>query len=357
MLKGGKITLSEIARQARTSTMTVSAVLNGSRSNTRVADETRKRIEKLAAELNYSPNAMARGLRRQRTDTIGVLFTWAGSRTIHNLYSMAILDGIVEGAATAGYHILLYTQRWQSAAVSSSAFADQRTDGVIVVAPQENSDVISGLTALGLPLAVISSSVKDACVPGVNIDNDTGMTLALDHLHALGHTRIAYAGPTPERRSMRERHDAYKSWMVARHLPVPEGYVLTNLSTGEADQPRLAQLLRLPEPPTAIFAANDDLAVEVLEAARTVGLAVPEQLSVVGFDDILVASLTTPKLTTIRLPLYEMGQQAAQLLVARIEGRSESDISPVQIISPELIVRDSTAAAPAVHSLFNEREV
>ena len=117
-MKNGKVTLGEIARQVGTSTMTVSAVLNGSRSNTRVADETRKRIEKLAAELNYSPNAMARGLRRQRTDTIGVLFTWAGSRTIHNLYSMAILDGIVAGAATAGYHVLLYTQRWQSAAAN-----------------------------------------------------------------------------------------------------------------------------------------------------------------------------------------------------------------------------------------------
>ncbi|WP_309714104.1 LacI family DNA-binding transcriptional regulator [Armatimonas sp.] len=349
-MKNGKVTLGEIARQAGTSTMTVSAVLNGSRSNTRVADETRKRIEKLAAELNYSPNAMARGLRRQRTDTIGVLFTWAGSRTIHNLYSMTVLDGIVAGAATAGYHILLYTQRWESVAASAAAFADQRTDGMIVVAPLESSDVVAGLTELGIPLAVISSSVKDSCVPGVNIDNDTGMTLGLDHLAALGHTQIAYVGPTPERRSMRERHDVYLRWMAEHELPVPEGYVLADLNIGESLQPDLERLLRLPEPPTAVFAANDDLAVEVLEAARTVGLSVPEQLSVVGFDDVLVASLTTPKLTTIRLPLYEMGQQAAQLLVARIEGRSESEGPSVQIISPELIVRDSTAAAPAVHS-------
>ena len=345
-MKNGKVTLGEIARQAGTSTMTVSAVLNGSRSNTRVADETRKRIEKLAAELNYSPNAMARGLRRQRTDTIGVLFTWAGSRTIHNLYSMTMLDGIVAGAATAGYHVLLYTQRWESAATSAATFADQRTDGMIVIAPREDSDVVTGLTALGIPLAVISSSVKDSCVPGVNIDNDTGMALGLAHLSALGHTRIAYAGQPPERRSMRERHDAYVCWMAEHKLPIPEGYALTTLSTGKS-QPALEHLLRLPKPPTAIFAATDDLAAEVLEAARTVGISVPEQLSVVGFDDVLVASLTTPKLTTIRLPLYEMGQQAAQLLVARIKGRSEADGPSVQIISPELIVRDSTATVPS----------
>lgn len=355
-MKNGKVTLGEIARQAGTSTMTVSAVLNGSRSNTRVADETRRRIEKIAAELNYSPNAMARGLRRQRTDTIGVLFNWAGSRTIHNLYSMTVLDGIVSGAEKAGYHVLLYTQRWESAVASTAAFADQRTDGVIVIAPLEDSDVVSGLTALGVPLAVISSSVKDSCVPGVNIDNETGMSLALDHLWALGHTRIAYAGQPPERRSMRERHDAYIRWMTEHKLSIPDDYVLMTLSTGKS-QPVLESLLRLPEPPTAIFAATDDLAAEVLEAARTVGIEVPKQLSVVGFDDILVASLTTPKLTTIRLPLYEMGQQAAQLLVARIEGGSEADGPSVQIISPELIVRDSTAAATAAHSLFKERKV
>lgn len=322
--------------------MTVSAVLNGSRSNTRVAADTRRRIEAIAAELNYSANAMARGLRRQKTDTIGVLFTWAGTRTIHSLYSAAILDGIVSGAAAAGFHVLLYTKGWVSADVSSAAFADGRTDGVIVVSPVENSDVVSGLTALNLPVAVISSSVRDAGVPGVNIDNRMAVELVIEHLVSLGHTKIAYAGQTRERRSMRERHDFFREAMAARALAVPERFVLADLHAGSPERSEIARLLTEPEPPTALFASNDDLAAEVIETARAVGVDVPGKLSVVGVDDILVASLTTPKLTTIRLPLHEMGEMAARLLVARIQSHDASELLPIQTVVPELIVRDST---------------
>lgn len=350
MVKGGRITLSEIARRADTSTMAVSVVLNGARSNTRVSDATRHRIEKIAAELNYTPNAQARSLKRQRTNTIGVLFTWAGSRTIHNLYSVAVLDGIVEGAATAGYHVLLYTQRWQNASVSSVTFSDQRADGIVVVAPREQSDVISGLNALGVPTAIVSSTTEIPGVPFVDIDNRAGVTLALEHLRAHGHMRIAYAGHGRDRHSMRERHDAYLYWMAQNNLTVPEEYVLSDIRPGGEGQnaPLLERLLRLPERPTAIFAANDDLAAEILDVARALGITVPEQLSIVGFDDVLVASLTTPKLTTVRQPLFEMGQHAARLLVETIETHGETTGNPAHIFAPQLILRDSTAAPPAV---------
>jgi DNA-binding LacI/PurR family transcriptional regulator len=337
MLRNGKATLSEIARQAQTSTMAVSVVLNGARSNTRVSEETRRRIETVAKDLNYSPNAQARSLKRQRTETLGVLFTWAGTRTIHNLYSMSILDGIVASAATQKYHVLLYTQSWENPTISSATFADQRTDGIIVVAPLEGSDVVSSLTSLGVPVAVISSTTDVPSVPCVGIDNRLGVQLALDHLHGLGHTRIGYVGHLAGRYSMRMRHDVYREWMQEHNLPVPEDYIL--LSSLDDTPLPIERLLRLPDPPTAIFAATDDLAVEVLDVARTIGVSVPEQLSVVGFDDTLVAGLTTPKLTTIRQPLFEMGQLAAKLLIAHIQDQSSS----VHVISPELIVRDSTA--------------
>jgi DNA-binding LacI/PurR family transcriptional regulator len=182
MEKSKRITLKEIAKRAETSTMAVSVVLNGARSNTRVSDSTRHRILDIASGMNYTPNAMARGLKRQRTNTIGVLFNWAGGSAIHNLYSVAILDGIVAGAATAGYHVLLYTESWRNAAVSSAAFADQRTDGVIVIAPNEDSDVISGLVELGLSVSLVSSVTAVEGVPYITIDNRIGVTLALDHL-------------------------------------------------------------------------------------------------------------------------------------------------------------------------------
>lgn len=343
MANSGRITLSEIARRAQTSTMAVSVVLNGARSNTRVSDATRQRIQNIAADLHYSPNALARGLKRQRTNTLGVLFNWAGSHMIHNMYSVGVLDGVVNGAA--GYHILLYTTPWHSAALSASAFSDQRTDGVIVVAPREQSDVIPGLVALGLPIAVVSSVTEVAGVPFVTIDNRRGMALALEHLRELGHTRIAYVGQGRIRHNLRERHDAYRAWMAARDLPIPDAYVLADLSSGdeESNAHLLERLLGLPNRPSAVFAANDDLAAEVLEAARRMGVAVPEQLSVVGFDDILAASLTTPKLTTVRQPLFEMGRRAARMLIESIEGTGAEIAEPAHIIAPELVVRASTA--------------
>jgi len=346
MAKSTRITLTEVARQAGTSPMAVSVVLNGARSNTRVSDATRRRIVEVASGLNYSPNAMAQGLKRQRTGTIGVLFNWAGTHTVHDLFSTALLDGIVAGAAAAGYHILLYTKPWRDAATSSPLFSDRRTDGVIVVAPDETSDVVPGLSALGLPIILLSSATDVPSVQYVKTDNTFGVSLALDHLWDLGHKRIAFASQGQARHSMWERSEAYATWMARHSLPVPNGYALGDLDMGHdaGNVSRLKGMLSLPDRPTAVFAATDDLAVEVLEAALSVGLTVPEQLSVVGFDDILLASLTVPKLTTIRQPLHEMGLQSTHLLIATIEGREKTLDEPAcHITVPELIVRASTA--------------
>lgn len=353
-----QITLKEIAERAETSTMAVSVVLNGARSNTRVSEATRRRILNIAAGLNYTPNAMARGLRSQRTNTLGVLFNWAGSTMIHSLYSFAVLDGIVAGAATAGYHILLYTESWRSTEKSASTFADQRTDGIIVIAPQEDSDVVAGLVGLGVPVALLSSATTVPGVPYVTVDNPLGIELALNHLRDLGHTRIAYVGTGTGRHSTRIRYEAYRNWMARHDLPTADAERLGNLVINQEEE-SLSHLLAGDDRPTAILAYNDDMAMKVLEVARARGLSVPGDLSVVGYDDTLAASLTTPKLTTVRQPLIEMGQQAAMLLVREIESRQgrtfpedNSDPKPVtsvpqaHIALPELIVRESTAPSP-----------
>ena len=340
-----RVTLIEVARQAGTSPMAVSVTLNGARSNTRVSSATRQRIMEVAADLNYSPNAVAQGLKRQYTSTIGVLFNWAGPTAVHDLFSTALLDGIVAGAATAGYHILLYTKSWRDAATSSPMFSDRRTDGVIVVAPEEASDVVPSLTALGVPTVLLSSATDVPGVHFVKTDNHLGVSLALDHLWDMGHRRIAFASQARARCSMRERDEAYRAWMGRHGFPIPDGYVLEDLDRNHeaGNVTRLERLLSLPKRPTAVFAATDDLAVDVLEAARALSLAVPEQLSVVGFDDVLVASLTVPKLTTVRQPLHEMGRQAAHLLIANIKGEEETTAGPTgHVTAPGLIVRDST---------------
>ncbi len=222
----GRVTLSEIAKRASTNTMAVSVVLNGARSNTRVSEETRLRIREIAAELNYFPNALAQGLKRQRADTIGVLFNWAGPHTLNNLFSVALLDGIVAGAAAAGNRVLLYTEPWVSASASAAAFSDNRADGVIVVAPRDHSDVISGLAGLGVPITLLSSATDIAGVPYVNGDNWRGISLALDHLASLGHARIAYVSQSLQRYNMRTRHASFCRWLSERGLALPEDYVV-----------------------------------------------------------------------------------------------------------------------------------
>ena len=232
MASSKRITLREIAHRADTSTMAVSVVLNGARSNTRVSEATRRRITEIAANLNYSPNALAQGLKRQRTGTIGVLFSWAGSHALHSLFSTAILDGIVTAAGDAGYHVLLFTASWQSAEKSAGSFSDRRTDGVIVVAPLEHSDVVSGLAGLGLPVAVLSSVTDVAGVPSVAIDNQSGVRLALDHLRELGHTKIAFAGLGQYRTSLRERHEAFLGWRAEQGFPETPAYVINDFVSG-----------------------------------------------------------------------------------------------------------------------------
>jgi LacI family transcriptional regulator len=243
--------------------------------------------------------------------------------------------------------VLLYTTPWLSALESSALFSDRRTDGIIVVAPREPGDVVSGLVTMGFPVAVLSSVSAVPGVPSVAIDNHTGVRLALDHLRALGHTRIAFAGAGTERTSMRERYEAYVAWVTEQGSAVNDAYVMNELrgSTGPENVGTLEALLRRRDRPTAIFAVTDDLAAEVLDVARNMGLTVPHDLSVVGFDDILLASLTVPKLTTVRLPLLEMGRKAAKLLIDVIEDKRDPLEQP-SIETPELIVRNSTARVP-----------
>ncbi len=326
--------------------MAASVVLNGARSNTRVSDVTRRRIIAVASELNYSANAMAQGLKRQRSNTIGILFSWAGPSTLHSSFSMAVLDGIVAGAATKGYRILLYTEHWEDAATSTKVFSDSQTDGVVLVAPYENSDVVPSFLAMNVPVVLLSSATTLPNMDFVHLDDRHGVFLALEHLHELGHSRIAYVGSGHQRYSIRKRYDSYCDWMSQHSLSIQDDYIIKELDDGSNTERvnRLAEWLQQPNPPTAVFTVTDDIAAEVLEAARSVGIRVPEEMSVVGFDDSVVASLAVPKLTTIHYPVFEMSQQATHLLIESMERKREGiQKHEGHIISPTLVVRESTA--------------
>lgn len=341
-------TLTDVAREAGVSLVTASTVVNASRSNTRVSEATRVRVLEAATALNYHPNALARGLMRQQmTKTIGVLFGLErASVAVTNPYAFLVLEGIVAAAAAAGYNVTLFTEPWHGATISAAPLRDGRTDGIVVIAPANDSDVVPGLAALKIPLVSISASGDRHAVPSVDVDNICGARLATEHLLSLGHQRIAHLQGDSNLLSAKERSETFSRTLRNAGILASQEYILAGSYERASGYENTQHLMRLVERPTAIFAGNDSAAVGALEAARDAGVRVPHELSIVGFDDISLASMVTPALTTIRQPLTEISAHATRLLIKLLAGE---DVPPTTVLyTPELVVRGSTAPPSTV---------
>ena len=350
MQRKSATTLKDVAKEAGVSLVAASVVVNGSRSNSRISEATRERILKAAGDLRYSPNTMARGLKRVRLNTLGVSFhSLDADAIILEPYSAVVLGGIVSAAHRAAYNVTLFHKPWHDAHQSASSFRDQGIDGFLIVAPTHGSDMVSGLAAVGIPLIVISSSSDQYGVPSVDVDNEKGVRQAIEHLLSQGHRRIAHVMNHLDLYDTAARRDTFLRIMAENGISVPSDFLSTpsdELRVGggtfvpQSSYERARHLLTLPEPPTAIFTTNDTIAAEVVDAARDLGIRIPEHLSIVGFDDSPKATQTTPQLTTVRQPLWDMGQAATRLLISLVEG--EPVLPKTHLFVPELIVRGST---------------
>jgi len=333
-------TIYDVARESGFSLATVSNVLNnGPRP---VKPETRQRILAAMRRLDYHPSAMARSLARRRTHTLGIFFGVVEASTIVlNSYSADVLQGVLIAAAEAGFNVTHYTNRWRDAEHSLADFRDQRSDGLIVVAPTTDSDMITTLATIRLPLVAVSWPSERGGVPSVDADDRAGTRQAVQHLLDLGHRRIAHLMGHANLVSAVARRDTFLEVMQEAGLTPEPGFVLPGQYSVESGRENAMRLLTCPKPPTAIFAGNDEIALGVLETARELGVRVPEQLSLVGYDDRPAAALVSPHLTTVHQPFIRIGEHAANLLVRRIEGE---EIAPItHWLTPELVVRDSTA--------------
>ncbi len=335
-------TLSDIAECAGVSLYTVSSVLNGSRSNTRVSPATRARILEAAAQLKYHPNAMARALVRRRMHTIGILFGVVDAEgVVTNPYAAGVLQGTLAAAAEAGYCVTIFTEPWRGEPGTATRYRDGRTDGILVVAPPVNSPIVPELASLGLSLTVISYPVENCGVPSVDVDNYAGGRLATEHLLQLGHTRIAHLTGNPDMLSVPARREAYCAALQSAGIAIRPEYLVATRYDGQTVDAAVRALMALPEPPTALFAGNDTIAIAAMQTAQKMGIAIPDELSLVGFDDVPAASLVTPPLTSVHQPLQEISATATRLLIAQIEGET---VEPSQrLIAPRLVLRGSTA--------------
>jgi DNA-binding LacI/PurR family transcriptional regulator len=332
-------TIRDVARASGVSVTTVSVVLNDSPRP--VHPETRQRVIAAARRLNYHPNAIARGLVRRRMNSIGVLFMSIEPQIVTNPYAAGVLSGVFWEGAQRKYDIHLFTTPWESAEGSAARIRAQRTDGTLVVAPSVGSDVASGLEGVGHPVVVLSAPTDVPRVPYVDVDNEAGARLATEHLLSLGHTRIAHLMGTEEQYSVFQRRDAFRGALERAGLPLPPEYLPAGTYNADKAYQSVVRLLRLPTPPTALFATNDQLAIIALRAARDLGVSVPAQLSVVGFDDYPIADMTVPALTTIHHPLDKIGTQGTELLIRRIEGQPIDKMA--HLFAPSLVIRGSTA--------------
>jgi len=341
------VTIRDVARLSGVSVTTTSVVLNNS--NRPVNAVTRARVLEVAQRLGYHPNAIARGLVRRRSHILGVRFGWVEPAIITNPYAGGVLQGVIDAASYAGYRILLHTEvRTEGSSAddpnSVSSYRDGVSDGLVIIAPLTDSPVMSALVKLGLPLVAVSYPSEPLGIASVDVDNRAGAVLAARHLLALGHTRIAHIMGNYNLQSVPERRDGFLAALSEAGIVPPKNYIAAASYDPRSGYAVASRLLSLPDRPTAIFAGSDELALGVMEAARARGLRVPEDLSVIGFDDTQVARLASPPLTTVKQPLREMGAVALRTAL-RLAAGETVDSHHVELATT-LIVRDSATAIP-----------
>ena len=333
----------DIAREAEVSRSTVSRVLSGAPTGFPVAERTRERIFKAAREMGYRPNPLARGLRGAPTMLLGLIVR----EIIDPLDAAAIQAASVE-AGRHDYNVVLghVRERADEAVELWRILESRHCDAIIFLGDMlERSEFAAELRDTNVPVVAVWHWTRSEAIPTVNVDNRVGITAALDHLTALRHRRIAFVGDHRIGEA-RQREDAYRAYVARSETGLrPEFIQDTSQDAGDAGDV-LGRLLGLGDPPTAIACSTDAVAIAVLQSAQRRGLRVPEDISIVGFDDTLVATISSPALTTVKQPVDEMIRTAVDLLFRRLQGADVPAGQRHPVIEPALIVRGSTGPAP-----------
>ena len=333
-----RATIFDVAAKAGVAFKTVSRVLNNEAG---VKDETRSRVLAAIRALNYSPNIAARGLAAQKSFLVGLFYDNPSP-----YYMISAQLGALEKCRSAGFHLVveLFPSGKKDATQKALAIiAETRLDGVILTPPvSDNAAIRDSLLKQKTPFTVISPPRTRRDIFFVDIDNRQAAYEMTCHLLSLGHRRVGFIKGHPTHGSAEMRTNGYLDALKQFQLTPQDGLVKQGYFSFETGLSAARELLELRPRPTAIFAANDDMAAGAIAAAHLAGLSVPQDLSVVGFDDTPVAAVTWPGLTTVRQPIVQMAAAAADLLLTQIKTLATTPVS--RIFGHEVVIRGSTAA-------------
>lgn len=339
---GKPATINDVARLAGVSKKTVSRVINNSPF---VREETRAKVEAVIAESGFSPDPQARGLAFRRSFLVGMIYDNPSPNYVVNMQ-----QGVLDAVRGSGLELVVHpcNRASENFLADVEGFVVRQKLFGVVMPPSVSEDerVVALLREADCPYVRIASVSLDEPARMVVTNDSRGAAEAARHLAELGHTRVAFISGPDSFRSSHERGRGFEEGLAEHGLKLDPALVRRGAYTFESGVEAAADLLSLPNPPTAIFAGNDEMAIGVMKAARDRGLDVPGDLSIVGFDDLPMASRVWPNLTTVRLPVRDMGRMAAEKLTARSRGLDPAALDQPEII-PSLVVRDSTAAPRA----------
>ncbi|MBN9044633.1 MAG: LacI family DNA-binding transcriptional regulator [Rhizobiales bacterium] len=336
---GKRATIHDVARLAGVSIKTVSRVYND---EPNVREAIREKVRQAGQQLRYRPNAAARNLVERRSHLIGLFFENPSAHYVTELQM-----GALERLRGTRYRLLIFPVENRNdirGALIETAHASG-LDGIVVTPPMsDDPEILRELIASAMPFARVAGDVNVHPAASVTIDDEAAAADLMRYLLGLGHRRIAIIVGEPTHRSAELRLAGYRRALVEAGIEPRPDYEAQGGFSFASGLAAGRRLLSLKERPTAIFASNDDMAVAVMQIAYDLGLAVPDDLTVVGFDDSAIASMVSPQITTIRQPIFEMTRAAVDMLLNQIEtGRA----APPRKIDYQLIVRRSSARAPA----------
>lgn len=345
-------TLADVGREAGVSAMAASVALNGAVNSSRVSDDTRTRVLAAAERLRYRPNATARGLAERRMHTLGLASVLGGDEP--NLYFLEIFNGVIKGAAAAGQTVTVFTlDDWGQAAQRIPGFCDGRIDGLILVAPELSVDAVDWVPA-HTPLVSVHSNQEIVGVANLESDDEGGALSIVSHMLGLGHRRILHVGGPTGALGADRRVCGYLRAYADAGLAPPPGHVLRDTFSAEGGRRAIEAWLGRHQGaplPDAVFAASDAIAFGCIERLNARGLRVPADISVVGFDDTVLAR--TVHMATVRQPLHQLGRRAVEVLLERIGAhRSRTAVpTPCSLVLPTEMVPGVTLAAPRTAAL------